>query len=141
MAVCCSLSCVRLFATPWNSGVGSHSFLQGIFPNQGWNLGFCVAGGLFSGSSAGKESTCNAGDPRLISGLERFPGEGNGYPLQCSGLENSVACIVHGVTESHTRLSDFHYNLKHWSPTFLAPGTSFVEHNYFTDWEGRMVWA
>ena len=47
--------------------------------------------------SAGKESTCNAGDLGLIPGLGRFPGEGKGYPLQCSGLENSMDCIVHGV--------------------------------------------
>ena len=40
----------------------------------------------FSGGSAGKESTCNVGDCRdLIPGLGRFPGEGNGYPLQYSG--------------------------------------------------------
>ena len=39
---------------------------------------------------AGKESTCNAGDLGLIPGLERSPGEGNGYPLQYSGLENSM---------------------------------------------------
>ena len=42
----------------------------------------------FHGSSAGKESTCNAGDPCLIGGLERIPGERIGYPLQCSCLEN-----------------------------------------------------
>ena len=39
---------------------------------------------MFPGSSAGKESTFNAGDPDLIPGLERAPGEGNGYPLQYS---------------------------------------------------------
>ena len=38
----------------------------------------------FPGDSAGKESTCNAGDPSLIPGLGRSPGEGIGYPLQCS---------------------------------------------------------
>ena len=63
----------------------------------------------FPGGSAGKESACNAGDLGLISGLGRSPGEGKGYPLQYSGLENSKDCIVHGVTESRTRLSDFHY--------------------------------
>ena len=50
--------------------------------------------------SAGKESTCNVGDLDLIPGLGRSPGEGNGYPLQYSGLENSMDCIVHGVAES-----------------------------------------
>ena len=50
------------------------------------------------------------GDLGLIPGLERFPGEGKGYPLQYSGLENSTDCIVHGVTKSRTLLSDFHFN-------------------------------
>ena len=40
----------------------------------------------------GKESACNAGDLGSIPGLERSPGEGKGYPLQYSGLENSVDC-------------------------------------------------
>ena len=49
-----------------------------------------------------------------IPGLGRSPGEGKGYPLQCSGLENSMACIVVcGVAKSRTRLSDFHF---HFSP-------------------------
>ena len=42
----------------------------------------------FPGGSAGKEFACNAGDLGLILGLGRSPGEGKGYPLQCSGLEN-----------------------------------------------------
>ena len=53
----------------------------------------------FSGGSAGKESACSAGDLRSISGLGRFPGEGKGYPLQYSGLENSMDCIVHEITK------------------------------------------
>ena len=57
---------------------------------------------IFLGGSAGKESTCNAGDLGLIPGLGRSPGEGNGYPLQDSGLENSTACIVYGIAESQT---------------------------------------
>ena len=44
----------------------------------------------FPHSSVGKESACNAGDPGLIPGLGRFPGEGNGNPLQYSCLENSM---------------------------------------------------
>ena len=59
------------------------------------------------GGSSGKESACNAGDLGVIPGLGRFPGEGNGYLLQFSGLENSMDCIVHGVTKSRTQLSDF----------------------------------
>ena len=97
----------------------------------------------FPASSAGKESTCNAGDPGSIPGSERSrgegigyrlqypwaslvaqlaknlramwetrlgrpPGEGKGYPPQCSGLEHSMDCIVHGVAKSRTRLNDFH---------------------------------
>ena len=49
------------------------------------------------GGLAGKESACNAGDLSSISGLGRSPGEGKGYPLQYSGLENSMDRIVHGV--------------------------------------------
>ena len=52
------------------------------------------------GSWAGKESACNVGDLGSILGLGRSPGEGKGYPLQYSGLENSMDCTVHGVTES-----------------------------------------
>ena len=56
----------------------------------------------FPGGSAGKESTCNVGDLGSIPGLGRFPREGNSYPLQYSGLENSMDCTVHGVTELDT---------------------------------------
>ena len=54
----------------------------------------------FPDSSVGKESACNAGDPSSTPGLGRSPGEGKGYPLQYSGLENSVDSIVHGRKES-----------------------------------------
>ena len=59
--------------------------------------------------SAGKESACTGGDLGLIPGLGRSPGEGKVYPLQYSGLENSMWCIVHGVTKSLTQLSNFHF--------------------------------
>ena len=48
------------------------------------------------------ESAYNAGDLGSIPGLGRSPQEGNGYPLQYSGLENSVDCVVHGVAKSWT---------------------------------------
>ena len=51
----------------------------------------------FPGSSVGKESACNAEDPSSIPGLGRSPGEGNGYPLQYSGLENSMHCFSMGL--------------------------------------------
>ena len=57
----------------------------------------------FPGGSDGKESSCNAGDLGLIPGLGRFPGEGNSYPLQYSGLEKCMNCIVHGVAKSWTQ--------------------------------------
>ena len=56
----------------------------------------------FSCGSAGKESTCNVGDLGLITELGKFPGAGKGYPLQYSGLKNSMDCIVHGVAKSRT---------------------------------------
>ena len=61
-----------------------------------------------AGGSAGKKLTCDAGNLGLIPELGRSPGEGNGYPLQYSRLENSMDCVVHGVAKSWTRLSDFH---------------------------------
>ena len=62
-------------------------------------------------SSVGNESACNAGDLDSIPGLGRSPGEGKGYPLQYSGLEKSMDCIVHEVTKSRTWLSDFHFHM------------------------------
>ena len=58
--------------------------------------------------SAGKESACNTEDLRLIPGFRRSPGEGKGHPLQYSGLEKSMDCIVQGVSKSQTWLRDFH---------------------------------
>ena len=63
----------------------------------------------FPCGSAGKESAQNEGDLGLIPALKRSPGEGIGYPFQYSGLENSMDCIVLGVTESQTQLKDFHF--------------------------------
>ena len=58
----------------------------------------------------GKESACNLGDLGLIPGWGKSPGEGKGYPLQYSGLENSMDCIIHRVSNSRTRLSHFHFH-------------------------------
>ena len=60
--------------------------------------------------TAGKESTCNAGDLGSIPGLGRSPGEGKGYPLQDSGLETSMDCVVHVVAKGQTGLSHFHFS-------------------------------
>ena len=63
------------------------------------------------GDSDGKESACNAGDLGSVPGSGRSPGEGNGYLLQYSCLENSIdrgawQTTVHGVTKSQAQLSD-----------------------------------
>ena len=73
----------------------------------------------FPCGSAGKESTYNSGDLGSIPGLRKSPGEGKGYPLQYSGLENSMDSIVHGVEKSWTRLSDFHFHQDCWTACFL----------------------
>ena len=66
----------------------------------------------FPCGSAGKESACNLGDLGSIPGLGRSPGERNSYLLQYPGLENFMDCIVHGVANSPTPLSDFHFQNK-----------------------------
>ena len=114
-----------------NTVVGCHSLLQGIFLTQGlnpsllqcrrprfyswvrkihWRKGRLLTPVLlgFPCGLAGKESACNVGELGSIPGLGWSPGEGSSYPLQYSGLENSMDCIVHGVTNRQTRLSDFH---------------------------------
>ena len=65
--------------------------------------------------SAGKKSAFIAGDLGLIPGLGRSPGKGKGYPHQYSGLENSMDCVVHGVAQSQTRLSDFHFHFSEYN--------------------------
>ena len=64
----------------------------------------------FHGGSVGKEYACNLGDPDLIPGLGRSSREGNGNPLQCSYLKNSMVrgawrATVHGIAKSWTRLT------------------------------------
>ena len=105
----------------------------------------------FPAGSAGKECTCNAGDSSSIPGLGRSPGEGKGYPLQYSGLENSMDCIVDGFTKSWMRLRDshFHFQTPHrngitqylsfcvWliSPNITSPRFIHVDAGFlFTGW-------
>ena len=93
----------------WLFECNSSALLKTFAKLNYFNLSLIRLG--FSGGSAGKESACNAGDPGLIPGLGRSLGKGICYPLQYSGLENSMDCIVHGVTESQAQLSDFHFTL------------------------------
>ena len=74
------------------------------------SIPFCAWWG-FPGGSVGKESACDAGDPGLIPGLRRSPGERNGNPLQYFCLENPMDrgawwATVHGVAKSQTQPSD-----------------------------------
>ena len=57
---------------------------------------------MFSMCSVGKESSSKAGDPGSVPGLGRSAEEGIGYPLQYSGLENSMDCAIHRVAKSQT---------------------------------------
>ena len=66
----------------------------------------------FPCGSAHKESACNVGDLSSIPGLGRSPGKGNSYPLQYTGLENSMDWIVQGVAKIQTWLSNFHFLCK-----------------------------
>ena len=68
---------------------------------------------VFPGGSDSKESACNVGDLGLISGLGRSHGGGHGNLPPYSGLENSMDCTVHEVSESRIRLSDFYVTSHH----------------------------
>ena len=83
----------------------------------------------FPCGSAGKESTCNEGDLGSIPGLGRSPGEGKGYPLQYSGLENPMDYTVHGVAKSRTQLSGFHFHfMSHTKSTPLQAECMTLSH-------------
>ena len=73
----------------------------------------------FPDISVGEESACNVRDLGSIPGSGRSTGEGNRYPLQLSGLENSMDCMVCEVTNSQTRLSDFHFKNKDHEAEFI----------------------
>ena len=75
--------------------------------------------GFHDSSPFGKESASNAGDPGAIPGSGRPAGEGLGYPLQYSGLENSMNCIVHAVAELDVTKPTFTFKEKQWSESTL----------------------
>ena len=62
----------------------------------------------FPCGSTGKKSACNVGDLGSTAGSWKYPGEEKGHRLQYSSLDDSVDCIVHGITKSQTQLSNFH---------------------------------
>ena len=86
-----------MFTLPWKTYTERVTHQQ---TTGGMNYSLRAQG--FPCGSAGKESTRSVGDLGLIPGLARSPGEGKGYPLQYSGLEKSMDCIVHGVAKSQT---------------------------------------
>ena len=91
---------------PLEKGKSTHSNILA------WRIPWTVLG--FPCSSAGKESARNAGDLGSIPELRRSPGERKSYPLQYSGLENSMDCTVRGVAKSRTQLKDFHFTSLQW---------------------------
>ena len=107
-----------------DSSVGKESTCNAEDPSLVPELGKSVGGDrlptpVFLGfpcGSAGKESACHVGDLGSILGLGRSPGEGKGYLLQYSGLENSMDYILHGVAKSGTKLSNFHFYFKETRP-------------------------
>ena len=95
----------------WNSQGGGKDKYLFFFLSTFLSLGFL-------GGSDGKASAPNAGDSGSIPGSGRSLGEGNGNPLQCSCLENSMDggawwATVHGITKSQTQLSDFTFFFLH----------------------------
>ena len=117
------------------TGLKEHRLYGSVYEEfrNRWNtpLGLQVTAYLLEDSSleqgipcgpAGKESTCNVGDLGSIPGLGRSPEEGNGYPLQYSGLENSMDCIA----KSWTRLSDLHF---HFTFSLEEPWSGYVCHS------------
>ena len=65
----------------------------------------------FSGGFAGEESARNVGDLGSIPGLGISSGEGKGYPLQCSGLENSMDCSDFHSIHLHDRVLQISLNI------------------------------
>ena len=90
----------------------------------------------FPDGSAGKEATCNVGDLGSIPRLERSTREGNSYPLQYFGLENSVDCIVQGVAELDTTEQLFlHFKLLQQLLLVSQPTLSTT----LTCWQGTLI--
>ena len=103
-----------------------------------WNLHILLVG-ILNGSLASKNSMRAPQKVKhdvitLVPGLGRSPGEGKGYPLQYSGLENSMDCIVHGAAKSWTWLSDIHLSydpgISSWVYTKKMKNIPFTQNLY-----------
>ena len=98
------------FRIDWLAILAVRGILKSLFQHYNSKASILRCSAFFMGfpdGPADKESACNVGDLGSIPWLGRCAGERNGYPLQYSGLENSVNCIVHVVTKSQIWLSDF----------------------------------
>ena len=84
------------------TGQGGRQESKLDYRKQDYRLVYFSSQSGLPNSLVGKESICNIGDPGSVLGLGRSPGEGIGYPLQYSGLENSMHCIVHRAAKSWT---------------------------------------
>ena len=98
----------------------------------------------YLGDSDGTESACNAGDPGLMCGLGRFPGEGNGYPHQSSCLENFTDrgawwVIIKQVPKSRTQMSDKHFHFIHFNMKKKISHT--LRYLLIGIWQCREIWV
>ena len=103
-SICPNPNCTSLDNQLWFSSTTFYRHAERWGSPELLLLSICRKKCNISGSD-GKESACNAGNPSLIPGLRRSPGEGNGYPLQYSCLENPMGrrtrrAIVHGITKT-----------------------------------------
>ena len=90
----------------------------------------------FPGGSTGKESTCNAGELGLIPGLGRSPGEGNGYPLQYSGLENSQSMGLQRVRHDWATFKSFDLL---YGPTLTSIYDFWKNHSFIQTFVGKVM--
>ena len=99
------------------------SYFWKSLPKNTWKI--CTTMG-FPGGSAGKESAGNVGDLGSIPGLRRSPEEGNSYPLQYSGLENSMDSSPRGHKAGHKWVTSFMYHNKSIMPDFFVKKTGWT---------------
>ena len=125
--------------------LSSGGLLSWAYSSYIWDL--VISSVRFLGGSDGKESARSAGNPGLISGLGRSPGEGNGYPLQYSCLENSMdrgawKTTAHGISKSQAWLRDqhFYYFLYKWESKYLAHNIIVYDVYIQTHIAGKMEW-
>ena len=101
---CCRMSvfCVSSVGKESACYAGDPGSIPGSGSSPGEGIGYPLQYSWASLVAQLVKNACNVGDLDSIPRLGRAPGEGNGYPLQNSGPENSMDCVVHGVTESDT---------------------------------------